>query len=131
MKLKMVVEWSRGSLDRFDFKKGVLVPRDPPWPPQWGVPPVNYGCIPEYFNPNDQGQLDSIWADPIPIAVGTWLEGQVLGMIRVNDLDHKIILGESLEKLPIGELEAWFEGRDMRISSTQEALDFIATLPHQ
>lgn len=125
----MIVEWTRGSPDRHDWKNGLLIPRNPPWLAEWGLPPVNYGCIPGYLNPADGALLDAIWADPAPVAVGTRLEGQVLGMIWVNDLDHKIILGQSLGKLPLEALEQWFSGRGARLTGIAEALDFIASLP--
>lgn len=50
-------------------------------------------------------------------------------MVWVNDLDHKIILGDNLEKLPTKELEAWFDGRNFRLAASDEALDFIDSLP--
>lgn len=129
MTLTMIVEWTGGSLERHDWKNGVLIPRDPPWPAEWGLPPVNYGCIPGYLNPADGAELDAIWADPAPVAVGTRLEGTVLGMIWVNDLDHKMILGDSLERLPLEALNEWFTGREPRMTGRAEALDFIASLP--
>lgn len=130
MKLRMIVEWSLGSLERYDWNGETLIPRDPPWPVEWGVPPVNYGMIPGYFNPADEGELDAVWASAEPIAVGTWLEGEVLGMIWVNDFDHKIILGStgSLDSLDYTGLEAWFVGREARFASAKEALTFIQGL---
>lgn len=128
MKLEMVVEWTIGTRERYDWKGGVLVARQP-W--GWELPPVNYGCIPRYFNPADQAELDAIWCDPTPVAPGVWLEGEVLGMVWVNDFDHKILLGQpgDLEKLDRVGLEAWFVGRDARITAAEEALAFIASLP--
>lgn len=129
MKLQMIVEWKAQSLDRFDYKSGVLVPRDPPWPKEWGPAPVNYGCIPSYFNPFDKADLDAIGADPTPLEVGTWLEEDVLGMLWLSDFDHKIILGNSIEHLPMETLEAWFAGRGLRLADRYEAIEFILGLP--
>jgi inorganic pyrophosphatase len=133
MKLKMIVEWSLGSPDRYDWDGQKLIPRDPPWPAEWGVPPVNYGMIPGYFNPADGGELDAVWASLESVPVGTWLEGQVLGMIWVNDLDHKIILGNAgnLQQLDYAGLEAWFVGREARFTNAEEALAFIHSLKPQ
>ncbi|RIH85762.1 hypothetical protein Mterra_01621 [Calidithermus terrae] len=129
MKLRMVVEWTIGTRERYDWKEGALVPRRP-WPEAWELPPVNYGCIPGYFNPADRVELDAIWCDPAPVAAGEWLEGEVLGMVWVGDCDHKILLGRpgDLEKLDRAGLEAWFVGREARIAPAEEALEFIAGL---
>lgn len=130
MTLTMIVEWSLGSLERFDWNGKNLLPRNPPWPPEWGVPPVNYGMIPGYKNPVDRGELDAIWASLIPIEAGTWLEGDVLGMIWLNDLDHKIILGKAgaLDQLDYQGLEQWFVGRDPRFTDAKEVRAFVQSL---
>jgi inorganic pyrophosphatase len=127
MKLTMVVEWTIGSRERYDWRDGALVARQP-W--GWELSPVNYGCIPGYFNPADRAELDAIWCDPVPIALGVWLEGEVLGMVWLSDLDHKILLGRpgDLEKLDRAGLEAWFVGREARIAAAEEALAIIASL---
>ena len=130
MTFKMIVEWSLGSLERFDWDGEKLIPRDPPWPAEWGVTPVNYGMIEGYINPADAMELDAIWAGSEPIAVGTWLEGEVLGMIWLNDFDHKIILGNlgDLERLDYAGLEAWFGWREPRFTGAAEAQQFIRNL---
>jgi inorganic pyrophosphatase len=127
----MVVEWMLGTRERFDWKNGVLIPQVRGWPLEWGLPPVNYGCIPGYWNPNDDAEIDAITANPVPLAVGTKLTGNVLGMIWTNDIDHKIILGEpgDLERLDRAGLEAWFVGRDARFMGEEDALEFIRSLP--
>jgi inorganic pyrophosphatase len=126
----MIVEWSLGSLERFHWNGEKLIPRNPPWPAAWGVPPVNYGVISGYHNPADGGELDAVWASLQPIKVGSRLEGNVLGMIWLNDLDHKIILGRAgdLDQLDYQGLEQWFTGRDVRVSSAKEAIAFVRTL---
>lgn len=131
VRLTMIVEWTAGTRERFDWKNGVLIPQARVWPLEWGLPPVNYGCIPDYWNPNDGAELDAITANPSLLAVGTKLTGNVLGMVWTNDTDHKIILGESkdLELLDWAGLEEWFAGRDARLTGAQEALEFIWSLP--
>ncbi|WP_337867600.1 inorganic diphosphatase [Meiothermus sp.] len=130
MRLEMIVEWSLGSPRRFEWDGQKLVPYDPPWQPAWGLPPVNYGLIPEYFNPADQAALDAIWASREPVAAGTRLEGEVLGMVWVKDGDHKIILGQpgSLEALDHAGLYTWFVGRQPRFTTAEEAIQFILSL---
>ncbi len=130
MRLGMIVEWSLGSPLRFDWDGQKLVPRDPPWQPAWGLPPVNYGQIPEYFNPADRAALDAIWASREAVSVGTRLEGLVLGMVWIKDGDHKIILGPpgSLGNLDYLGLQAWFAGREPRFTTAEEAIQFILSL---
>jgi inorganic pyrophosphatase len=129
----MLVEWSLGCVERYSWNGQCLVPREPPWRPEWGLPPVNYGLIPGYYNPADQDTLDAIWASNEPIPVGSWLEGQVLGMLWVRDGDHKIILGEpqGLQKLDLEGLWRWFEGRQPRLAKAEEAEAFMRTLPSE
>ncbi len=131
MQLTMIVEWSLGSPLRFDWDGQTLVPRDPPWRAEWGLPPVNYGQIPGYFNPADQAALDAIWASREPLAAGSWLQGAVLGMIWLPDGDHKIILGEpqNPHNLDMDGLWAWFRGREPRLAGAEEAIAFIGSLP--
>ncbi|MCS7068772.1 hypothetical protein [Meiothermus sp.] len=131
MRLSMLVEWSLGSPMRYDWDGQKLVPRDPPWRAEWGLPPVNYGQIPGYFNPADQAALDAIWASRQPIPAGSWLLGEVLGMVWLQDGDHKIILGEpsQLTNLDLAGLWAWFEGRGPRLAGPAEAIAFVRSLP--
>ncbi|GIW35053.1 hypothetical protein [Meiothermus sp.] len=130
MRLEMIVEWSLGSPLRFDWDGQRLVPRNPPWRAEWGLPPVNYGQIPGYFNPADQAALDAIWASREPVAVGRRLQGSVLGMIWLPDGDHKIILGEphNLQNLDMDGLWAWFQGREPRLAEAEEAIAFVRSL---
>uniref|UniRef100_A0A7C3HXV9 inorganic diphosphatase n=2 Tax=Meiothermus ruber TaxID=277 RepID=A0A7C3HXV9_MEIRU len=130
MRARMLVEWSLGSADRYTWNGQCLVPREPPWQAEWGLPPVNYGLIPDCYNPADQGALDAIWANREPIPVGTWLEGQVLGMVWLCDGDHKIILGEpqNLPNLDLDALWRWFRGRQPRLTNADEAEAFIHSL---
>lgn len=130
MRLKMMVEWSLGSPERYDWDGVRLVPRDPPWPVEWGLPPVNYGMLPGYLNPADGCELDAVWAATEPIPAGTWLEGEVLGMIWVADLDHKIVLGlpGDLGRLDWDGLGTWFAGRDARMVGAEEAIAFVCSL---
>ncbi len=93
----MVVEWSKGSLERYDWGSEKLVPRNPPWPAEWGATPVNYGMVPGIFNPADRAEVDALWPGEI-ISPGTRLQGQLLGMVWLSDGDHKLILGQALSE---------------------------------
>lgn len=131
MNLDIVVEWSRGSYQRYDWKDGLLIPVHKPWPSEWGPPPVNYGLIPGLLNPADNAEVDAVWPGE-PIAVGTRLTDTLLGMVWLNDGDHKLILGndDGLAALDEHELFRWFEGRAPRITSVDEAEVFLLSLPH-
>jgi inorganic pyrophosphatase len=111
----MLVEWSLGTAERYSWDGERLVPKEPPWRPEWGLAPVNYGLIPGYHNPADHDTLDAIWAGREPVPVGSWLEGEVLGMIWVSDLD-------------LGVLWQWFRKRQPRLASAEEAEAFVRSL---
>ncbi|KZK16960.1 inorganic diphosphatase [Meiothermus taiwanensis] len=130
MRARMLVEWSLGTAERYSWDGERLLPKEPPWRPEWGLAPVNYGLIPGYYNPADQDTLDAIWAGKEPIPVGSWLEGEVLGMIWVSDGDHKIILGhpQNLSALDLGALWQWFKKRQPRLASAEEAEAFVRSL---
>jgi inorganic pyrophosphatase len=133
MRLTMIVEWSLGSQQRFDWDGEKLIVKAPPRPAGWEVPPVNYGQIPGYLNPADGAALDAIWTGRQPAAPGALLEGEVLGMVWVNDGDHKIILGEpgSLKNLDQQGLDTWFAGREPRFVDAQDAIKFIKSITVQ
>ncbi|WP_233498203.1 hypothetical protein [Meiothermus sp. QL-1] len=129
----MIVEWSLGSPQRFHWDGQKLVPHDPPWQPGWGLPPVNYGLVPEYHNPADNAELDAVWAGQVAIPAGTVLTGEVLGMVWLEDGDHKLILGEPAQpwEMDLEGLLAWFAGRGPRLASKEEAVGFVQSLPRR
>ncbi len=105
MRLRMVVEWSKGSPFRYAWKEGslTLVALDQP-------APVNYGLIPGLINPADGEEVDAVHLGH-PLPPGTQAEGNLLGMVWLADGDHKLLLGEGgegpgLEDLP--SLLTWF-----------------------
>jgi inorganic pyrophosphatase len=127
MTLTMIVEWSKGSLERYRWAGERLVPRDPPWPAEWGPAPVNYGLVPKILNPADGDEVDALWPGE-GIVPGTRLEGELLGMVWLSDGDHKLILGRTLSGEETAALVGWFSGRDPRITSAREARAFLAAL---
>ncbi|WP_338067519.1 inorganic diphosphatase [Thermus tengchongensis] len=104
MRLRMVVEWSKGSPFRYAWKEGrlTLVAVDQP-------APVNYGLIPGLINPADGEEVDAVYLGP-PLPSGTQVEGEVVGMVWLADGDHKLILANHPEEAlrDLGFLLSWF-----------------------
>ncbi len=125
MRLPMLVEWSLGSLERYRWDGLRLMPDARP--PR--ASPVNYGLVPHYFNPADQDYLDAIWASRQAVAAGSWLEGEVLGLLYLADGDHKVILGEGRLELDWEGIWAWFAGREVQLLEASEAAALVRSLP--
>ncbi|SDF34593.1 ADP-ribosyl-[dinitrogen reductase] hydrolase [Thermus arciformis] len=105
MRLRMRVEWSRGSPHRYAWEGGRLrfVGQDRP-------APVNYGLLPGLLNPADGEEVDAVYLGP-PLPPGEEAEGLLLGMVALADGDHKLLLAQSPEGLDPQEaarLLAWF-----------------------
>lgn len=69
MRLRMVVEWSKGSPFRYAWKEGhlALVAVDQP-------APVNYGLIPGLINPADGEEVDAVFLGPPLPREARWRE---------------------------------------------------------
>ena len=126
MRLRMVVEWSKGSPFRYAWKEGhlALVAVDQP-------APVNYGLIPGLINPADGEEVDAVFLGP-PLFPGTEVEGEVMGMVWLADGDHKILLeaqGQGPSPREAQELLAWFHrSRKPLVLGPQEARDWLKAL---
>ncbi|GAA5512059.1 hypothetical protein Dcar01_00773 [Deinococcus carri] len=122
-----VVEWTRGTLERFVWRGGEVVPyRTEPWPA-----PVNYGCLPGILNPADGAEVDAVWlGEPRP--VGERVRATPAGLLHLADGDHKVVFGP-LEEHHGGDLLAllaWFPPeRGARLEGAQAAEDWLASLP--
>ncbi|GAA5531763.1 inorganic pyrophosphatase [Deinococcus aluminii] len=121
-----VVEWTRGTLDRFVWRGGEVVPyRAEPWPA-----PVNYGCLPGTLNPADGAEADAVWLGT-PLAVGERVTAVPSGLLRLADGDHKVVFG-NLEEHHGGDvlaLLAWFPPeRGARLEGPQAAAAWLASL---
>ncbi|MCP2013617.1 inorganic pyrophosphatase [Deinococcus sp. HSC-46F16] len=124
-----VVEWTRGTLDRWVWRGGEVVPyRQEPW-----AAPVNYGCLPDLLNPADGSDVDAVWLGE-PLAVGTRLSAPPAGLLHLADGDHKVIFG-SLEEHHGGDLLAllaWFgPERGAQVLGPEEAEAWLAGLEQQ
>lgn len=124
-----VVEWTRGTLDRWVWREGEVVPyRQEPW-----AAPVNYGCLPGLLNPADGSDVDAVWLGE-PLAVGTRLTLPPAGLLHLADGDHKVIFG-SLEEHHGGDLLAllaWFgPEREVQVLGPEDAEAWLAGLEQQ
>lgn len=125
-RLRMVVEWSRGSPVRFAWKDGRLleVGRDRP-------APVNYGLLPGLLNPADGEEVDAVFLGP-PLPPGTEAEGLVVGLLWLADGDHKLLLAPSLEALAgedLTPLLSWFpRERAPRVEGPESAQAWLEAL---
>ena len=125
MRLRMVVEWSKGSSFRYAWKDGnlALVAVDQP-------APVNYGLIPGLINPADGEEVDAVYLGP-PLPPGTQMEGEVVGMVWLLDGDHKLVLGDDPppKAQELAPLLAWFPPkRQARFLGPGKAQAFLAEL---
>ncbi|MEW6421450.1 MAG: inorganic diphosphatase [Deinococcota bacterium] len=122
-----VVEWPRGTLDRFVWRGGQVVPyRREPWPA-----PVNYGCLPGTLNPADQAEVDAVWLGE-PLAVGQRVTAVPAGLLHLADGDHKVIFGDPEDHHggDLLALLAWFPPeRGARLAGPAEAAAWLASLP--
>lgn len=125
--LEGVVEWTRGTLERFVWRGGEVVPlRTEPWPA-----PVNYGCLPGTLNPADGAEVDAVWLGE-PRAVGQRVRAVPAGLLQLADGDHKLIFGV-LEEHHGGDLLAllaWFgPERNAQLLGPDAAAAWLASLP--
>lgn len=116
----MIVEWTKGSPLRHAWKEGRLVPLGEEEPA-----PVNYGLLPGLLNPADGEEVDAALLGP-PHPLGE-AEGEVLGLLHLEDGDHKVVLApEGYEGEDLGPLLAWFAPeRAPRLLPREAALAFL------
>ncbi|WP_117237013.1 ADP-ribosylglycohydrolase [Thermus sediminis] len=103
MRLRMIVEWTKGSPLRHAWKEGRLLPLAEDRPA-----PVNYGLLPGLLNPLDGEEVDAVLLGP-PHPLGE-AEGEVVGLLHLLDGDHKVLLaleGPTPEE-DLAALLAWF-----------------------
>lgn len=117
-----IVEWERGTVERFIWRGGAVVPyRQEPWPA-----PVNYGCLPALHNPADEAEVDAVWLGE-PLRVGTCLTAAPSGLLWLADGDHKVIFGT--DERGQADLLAWFPPeRGARLLGAAEALAWLEGL---
>lgn len=119
MELEILIEWAKGSEERYAFQgeRLVLVKRDRP-------PPVNYGFVPDLINPADGEEVDAVLLGR-PLPPGSRAKGKLLGLLHLEDGDHKLVLGNRLEE--VEELMEWFPpGRAPRLLGAEAARAFLA-----
>jgi len=129
-----VVEWTRGTVDRFVWR-GSGAGREPggevvPYRREVWAAPVNYGCLPGTLNPADGSEVDAVWLGEA-LAVGTRVRAAPSGLLRLADGDHKVMFGDPGEHHggDLLALLAWFAPeRGAELLGPQDALDWLASL---
>lgn len=119
MELEILIEWAKGSEERYAFQGERLVPvkRDRP-------PPVNYGFVPDLINPADGEEVDAVLLGR-PLPPGSRGKGKLLGLLHLEDGDHKLVLGDRLEE--VEGLVEWFPpGQAPRLLNAEAARAFLA-----
>ncbi|WP_457638363.1 ADP-ribosylglycohydrolase [Oceanithermus sp.] len=125
MKLAVVVEWSRGSRERWEWKGGRFVRKIEDQPA-----PVNYGFTPGLVNPADGEEVDVVVLGP-PLQPKSRTKGRLQGMLWLADGDHKLVLTPDGRRHPEDEaaLLDWFEpARGARLEGEDEARAWLARL---
>ncbi len=121
MRLKMIVEWTKGSPLRHAWKEGRLFPVREERPA-----PVNYGLLPGLLNPADGEEVDAVLLGP-PHPLGE-AEGEVVGLLQLLDGDHKVLLApkDYTPEEDLAALLAWFAPeREPTLLPKEKALAFL------
>lgn len=115
-----VVEWVRGSRERFIYKGGeVVFYRQEP-----EAAPVHYGCLPQTLNPVDGVEVDAIWLQPEATLGERRCEAHT-GLLHLADGDHKVLFG-TLSQEALDRLLPWFAGRGAQVLGPEAAEDFVS-----
>lgn len=119
MELEILIEWAKGSEERYAFQGGrlALVKRDRP-------APVNYGFVPDLINPADGEEVDAVLLGR-PLPPGSRAKGRLLGLLHLADREHKLVLGDRLEGVE-GLLEWFPPERAPRLLGEEAARAFLA-----
>ncbi|GEM89000.1 inorganic diphosphatase [Oceanithermus desulfurans] len=127
MKLTVVIEWPKGSHERWEWKGGGFVRTL-----EGLAAPVNYGFLPGLVNPADGEEVDAVVLGP-PLRARTRSTARLTGLVRLADGDHKLVLTPDEGRYPEDEtaLLAWFEPeRGARLESADAAARWLTELTH-
>jgi len=105
LKLTVTIEWSKGSRERWEWRRGAFV-----YKREDVVAPVNYGFLPGLINPADGEEVDAVVLGP-PLKAKTRVKAWLRGLLWLADGDHKLVLSPDGSDYPADEaaLLAWFE----------------------
>lgn len=118
-----VVEWTAGQRERFVWSRDKLLLLRV----EQRAAPVNYGCLPGFWNGADEAEVDAVWLGA-PLPVGKWVEAAPTGLLHLLDGDHKVIFG-AVTNQDSRELLGWFPPeRGARLLGPQAALEWLSGL---
>jgi len=105
LKLSVTIEWSKGSRERWEWRRGAFACKR-----EDVVAPVNYGFLPGLINPADGEEVDAVVLGP-PLKAKTRVEAWLRGLPWLADGDHKLVLSPDGGKHNEdgAALLAWFE----------------------
>lgn len=119
-----VVEWLAGTTERFIYQGGptqngeLKFYRHEPQPA-----PVHYGCLPAYWNPIDNAEVDAIWLQA-QAALGQERCEAPTGLLHLADGDHKVLFGPVTAE-SLARLLPWFTGRGAEVLPPEAAWAFL------
>jgi len=97
--VKIIIEIPKGSLRRIHFNKAKnefvdLGPTKDQIPLNNGMMPIDYGFIPDTFNPNDNDDLDVLVLSNKKLKTGDKLDVLPIALIKRDDGDDKIVAAD-------------------------------------
>ncbi len=125
MRLEVVVEWSKGSRERWEWKGGRFARKH-----EGVAAPVNYGFLPGLINPADGEEVDAVVLGP-PLKAKTRVKAWLWGLLWLADGDHKLVLSPDGGEYHEDEvaLLAWFESeRRARLEGASVAQEWLKEL---
>ncbi|WP_457632780.1 ADP-ribosylglycohydrolase [Oceanithermus desulfurans] len=125
MKLTVVIEWPKGSRERWEWKGGAFVRTL-----EGLAAPVNYGFLPGIVNPADGEEVDAVVLGP-PLRARARSTARLTGLVRLADGDHKLVFTPDGGRYPEDEaaLLAGFEPeRGAHLESADAAARWLAEL---
>ena len=125
MKLTAVIEWPKGSRERWEWREGRFVRKTMDLPA-----PVNYGFLPGFTNPADGEEVDVVVLGRA-LPAKSRIEAPLAAMLWLDDGDHKLVLNldEGEHHSDKAALLAWFEPeRRARLEDASAAAGWLKEL---
>ena len=91
MEYRVVIEDPRGSTVRHHWDEESQIWVEKPHPHTSSPWPVNYGYLPDTWNPADQDALDVLVISTDPLETGSQVDVRVVGLLLRLDGDDKVL----------------------------------------